>query len=642
MATDSSNNCPVSSDEELTDNEQPVDMSNNIVVIDNPLNRFITSKGPIRKINRTITDIINDITKDIENMKKYEFGKTPIFSKENMINHKKFHLDNSKENKNTIIKRDNENINHHIKKFMINVPPKSVVQRSRYRATQLRKRQGRLNWPVTTRITRDIATKSHNKDNQNNIKHIERNIDMKIQDLIQKIKSEQQHLEDTKNNNKQYINLSRDLDEMTGINSNKSNNNDTRIAKTNHFSSLPPPKNIIVTRPPSITRRRLDSLTNHIENSYFQKYNNPLFHGNSIFTNKEDFPLFLKDESNQILRSHLQPKVPRPPSHVEKKKVNIEVEIESLDDLLKLIEDYPIQYDIEYNINMEAMHNIKDPLLELKHMIGMNKLKDSIVDQIIYFIQDLHQSNVDDGDFMHTCIYGPPGTGKTEVAKIMGKIYSKLGVLKRNVFKKVTRADLIAGYLGQTSLKTRDIIKDCLGGVMFIDEAYALGNSEKRDSFAKECIDTLCEALSNHKHDLMVIIAGYEEELKKCFFSYNQGLDSRFTWRFKTDDYTPSELRQIFIKKVNDAEWTIEKDSVQDNWFEKNNEYFKFFGRDMETLFSKVKIAHSRRVFCLAKDKKRCINDKDLEKGFSSYLDNDEVKNRKDDFLNNAMHAMYV
>ena len=88
---------------------------------------------------------------------------------------------------------------------------------------------------------------------------------------------------------------------------------------------------------------------------------------------------------------------------------------------------------------------------------------------------------------MHTCIYGPPGTGKTEIAKIMGKIFSSLGILKNNYFKKVTRADLIAGYLGQTAIKTRDVIKDALGGVLFIDEAYALGNKEKRDMYRKIC-----------------------------------------------------------------------------------------------------------------------------------------------------------
>ena len=222
---------------------------------------------------------------------------------------------------------------------------------------------------------------------------------------------------------------------------------------------------------------------------------------------------------------------------------------------------------------MESIHNIKDPLTELDRMIGMNKLKNSIVDQVIYFIQNLHiNNNAVNPDFMHTCIYGPPGTGKTEVAKLMGKIFSSMGVLKNNYFRKVTRADLIAGYLGQTAIKTRDVVKEALGGVLFIDEAYALGNSEKRDSFAKECIDTLCEALSNHKDKLMVIIAGYEEELDQCFFSFNPGLRSRFPWSFKTDKYSYEDLFKIFCKKVSEINWSYQK-NISKEFFKENIKY---------------------------------------------------------------------
>ena len=208
----------------------------------------------------------------------------------------------------------------------------------------------------------------------------------------------------------------------------------------------------------------------------------------------------------------------------------------------------------------------------------------------------------------------------------------------------VTRADLIAGYLGQTALKTRDVIKEAMGGVLFIDEAYALGNPEKKDSFAKECIDTLCDALSEHKDKLMVIIAGYEQELKDCFFAFNQGLDSRFTWRFKTDDYKPEELMQIFNKKILDAKWSSDKNALQKEWFEKNADYFKYYGRDMETLFAKVKISHSRRVFCLPEDKKTTITLKDMDSGLALYLANDEVKNRKDgkEMDRRLMQSMYV
>jgi len=314
-----------------------------------------------------------------------------------------------------------------------------------------------------------------------------------------------------------------------------------------------------------------------------------------------------------------------PQINIKKSKVKIEREINGLADILKLIDDYPLKIDIEYNINMQAMHNIKKPLEDLDNMIGMHKLKDAIVDQIIFFSQNLHMGN----DFMHTVIYGPPGTGKTEIAKIMGKIFSSIGILKNNKFRKATRADLIAGYLGQTAMKTRDVIKDCLGGVLFIDEAYALGNREKRDSFAKECIDTLCEGLSDNKDNLMVIIAGYEEDLDKCFFSYNQGLNSRFPWRFHTDDYKADELNKIFAKKVKEIGWSLEKE-IKNKWFEDKMDYFKFYGRDIETLLAKTKIAHGRRVFCKDESEKRVITQKDINKGFEMFTDNKEVKNRVD------------
>ena len=130
----------------------------------------------------------------------------------------------------------------------------------------------------------------------------------------------------------------------------------------------------------------------------------------------------------------------------------------------------------------------------------------------------------------------------------------------------------------------------------------------------------------------MVIIAGYERELNECFFAYNQGLDSRFTWRFKTEDYKAEDLYKIFLKKVKDISWTVDEsdDKLGVKWFEKNVEYFKFFGRDIETLLSKIKIAHSRRVFCKDTSEKTKITFKDLEKGLQIYLKNEEVKNRKE------------
>jgi len=329
----------------------------------------------------------------------------------------------------------------------------------------------------------------------------------------------------------------------------------------------------------------------------------------------------------------------------QKNKVEIYKEVNNINDLLYLIETYPLDKNTEYNINIEALHNIKTPLIELNNMIGMKNLKENIVDQIIFYIQHLNtlSNYIKGNDFMHTAIYGPPGTGKTEIAKIIGSIFSKIGILSKGTFKKVTRADLIAGYLGQTALKTRDVIYDCLGGVLFIDEAYALGNEEKRDNFSKECIDTLCESLSDHKDNLMVIIAGYETDLNNCFFNYNQGLVSRFTWRFKTDEYNSEDLYNIFIKKVNDGGWFIsEKSEINEKWFEKNKKHFKFFGRDIETLFAKTKIAHSKRVFCLDNSLKKYITIKDLDKGLEVYLKHEDSKEKENEIHRNIIRSIYI
>jgi replication-associated recombination protein RarA len=311
-----------------------------------------------------------------------------------------------------------------------------------------------------------------------------------------------------------------------------------------------------------------------------------------------------------------------PSINKSKTKVFIDFEINNISDILELIEKYPLDEHIEYNINMDILHKIKEPLIQLNNMIGLHHIKENIIDQILFYIQKLHNSNI---DFMHTVIYGPPGTGKTEVAKIIGSIFSKIGILKKGVFKKVTRSDLVAGYLGQTALKTRDVIKECLGGVLFIDEAYSLGNNDKIDSFSKECVDTLCEALSDHKDNLMVIIAGYENELNDSFFTINQGLNSRFTWRFKIDEYNAEDLYKIFIKKVNDCGWTVNNSDINIKWFETAKPQLKYYGRDIETLLSKVKIAHSKRVFCKDITEKKIITINDLNKGFKMYLNNQNI-----------------
>jgi len=306
--------------------------------------------------------------------------------------------------------------------------------------------------------------------------------------------------------------------------------------------------------------------------------------------------------------------------NIEQNEVYIDCQVNTLNDLIKITNDYAYDKLNKYNIDLKTLHMIKGELILLNDMIGMKELKSNVMNQILYFIQNLH-IHKDESDYKHTVLYGPPGTGKTEVAEIIGKMYSKMGVLKKNIFRKVNRSDLIAGYLGQTALKTTDVINSCIGGCLFIDEVYALGSDE---SYSKECIDTLNECLSRHKNNLMVIIAGYEDDIKYQFFNANKGLESRFIWRFHIEPYNSNELYKIFCKKVKNIEWTLD-DSIDCKWFEKHKDNFKFYGRDIEMFLSHVKVYHSRRVFGNP-DGKKCIKLCDLDSGLLTFLKHKEKK----------------
>ena len=304
---------------------------------------------------------------------------------------------------------------------------------------------------------------------------------------------------------------------------------------------------------------------------------------------------------------------------IEKQKIHIDFTVETIQDLINLIDAYPIESNTTYNIDLHGLHNIRKELVELNEMVGIKSLKNSILNQLIYLIQEPVLNDNIKG-YKHTILCGPPGTGKTEIAKIIGQMYAKIGILKTATFKKVTRNDLIAGYLGQTAIKTKDVIDKCLGGCLFIDEAYSLGHSSQNDSFSKECIDTLCEALSDHKDDLMVIIAGYENELDECFFGLNSGLKSRFIWKFKIDDYSPNELCQIFDKKVLESGWSC--DITLGSWFENKKGEFKNYGRDIEQLLYYTKISHSRRIYGKSSEFFKKITIEDLTKGFKCFSEN--------------------
>jgi replication-associated recombination protein RarA len=290
-------------------------------------------------------------------------------------------------------------------------------------------------------------------------------------------------------------------------------------------------------------------------------------------------------------------------------------------------------------------------------MVGLKNVKEQIMDQILFFLQggnNCGSTNCYDcthklpcvkgqQDMLHTVITGTPGVGKTEVGKILGSIYKAMGILSVGHFTVVSRADLVGEYLGQTTIKTKNMIKSCKGGVMFIDEAYALGNKEQRDSFSKECIDALNQSMSEER-DFMCIIAGYKDELENCFFKYNEGLRRRFTFRYDLVSYSSDELKEIFELKVKAAGYTLDNTN-EDNCkeitaiFKKNKKYFPNNGGDIETLFLNCRIMHCRNIIKNKGKRKFIISIDDIIKGMSRYIKNRNYKENMEDGVNGSLYV---
>jgi replication-associated recombination protein RarA len=277
--------------------------------------------------------------------------------------------------------------------------------------------------------------------------------------------------------------------------------------------------------------------------------------------------------------------------------------ITDIPSLIEMIEDYNTKYCSKKTMRllpkkMNKLPFILEYLYELNSLIGLKILKQQLIDQILFFIKE-----VDESIMMHTVIYGPPGTGKTTVAKIMSNIYADLGILKKRKFKEIKREDLIGQYLGETTIKTMDTLHSCKNGVMFIDEAYSLGDDSKGDSYSKEALDAINQYLTEHSHDLICIIAGYKIELETCFFSKNPGLKRRFPWTFSIESFNTQELVEVLKTKIESSEWEYEDSYDRIYWIlSQNKQYLTGNGGDIENIFAKAKIINTRKNF-LSNDK---------------------------------------
>lgn len=190
--------------------------------------------------------------------------------------------------------------------------------------------------------------------------------------------------------------------------------------------------------------------------------------------------------------------------------------------------------------------NVREIMLELNALVGLRGVK-KLIEEIHAFveIQKRRQKEklVAEPLVLHMIFKGNPGTGKTTVARILGKLFKEVGVLPKGHLVEVERADLVGEFIGHTAQKTRDQIKKALGGILFIDEAYSLARGGEKD-FGKEAVDVLVKGMEDHRDNLILILAGYQDEMD-WFVETNPGLRSRFPIHISFPDYSNRELLAI-------------------------------------------------------------------------------------------------
>jgi stage V sporulation protein K len=246
-------------------------------------------------------------------------------------------------------------------------------------------------------------------------------------------------------------------------------------------------------------------------------------------------------------------------------------------------------------------------LQEIQELIGLTTVKNALCDMIMYEILSDHiekqKKNKGERYWRHMVITGPPGTGKTTVAKIIARLLNKIGKTSSDEIVVGNRRNMISDWQGQTKSMVDALVQKAVNssGIILIDEAPNLNDgrdSAAADSYSKSCLDTLMELMDAHKDDLIIILAGYRNEMEKNIMSVNKGMRRRIQWWFDIAHYTPEEMFLIFKKQIVETGYTLPLDLVIDNeWFNERETQFPFSGGSVRNFVEKICTVQVKKMF---------------------------------------------
>lgn len=283
----------------------------------------------------------------------------------------------------------------------------------------------------------------------------------------------------------------------------------------------------------------------------------------------------------------------------------------------------------EFYKDCEELPRLLPILLEIDQLVGLEDIKSSLVQTILDYTQ---RHTFGTSQLRHVALMGPPGTGKTTLCHLLARLYCAMGMIKTDKVVFVTPDQLIGNVMGATVIKTQKKIDECQEAVMVIDEVYSLRSAHRPTVYAEQCINTLNRNLDAQDRNWILMVAGYEKEVKECFFKGNPGLWSRFPTKLRIKPYTTAQLARMCHHMIPKTHLKLlDPRLLTKEWFAQHKDMFPSYGRSILNFLTKVRKVHAQRVHGKPDHLKQIITLQDVERGFQRYKLEDVCEKHQDE-----------